>query len=327
MSLQELCGWINDPAERDRIAALQPFPCYGDAADKLKGTGKGRDVFLWQMEEQITGKDVRFPHSQTIGDCVSHGTAGGCEDLEYIQIYNAKKNGGNLGEWNWIATEVIYAGGRHEIGRDACGYDNGRNGGGMVVGWAIEWGRKYGLLPRGKYGNIDLTTYSGDRARAWGQPGKGCPDELEPEAKKYPIVTASLIEGPDYYNQAIDAIANQALIITGSNQLYSQKRGKDGFIVPEGSAGHCTYFRGFTDNGTRPGIFYQNSWGQQYHNGPQIIALPGRNEQLKIPYGGGFVDADVFNKVHRRQEVWAISQLTDYNPTPAPAPIYQIKMY
>ena len=322
MNVQELCGWINNPEERDRIAAMQPIPCFGDAADSIKGSGKGLDVFLWQCEEAVTGKDVRDPNNQTIGDCVSHGTGQGCEDLEYVQMYDATKNGGELGEFRKVATEVIYGGGRIEIGRGGCGF-----GDGLVVGWAIDWCRKFGVLARGVYGDIDLTTYDGKRARAWGRPLAGVPDSLEPEAKKYPLVTASLIEGPDFYTQAIDALANQCLIVTGSNQLYSQKRGDDGFITPQGRGGHCTYYRGFTDNGVRPGIFYQNSWSKAYHVGPQIINLPGRNQQLKIPYGGGFIDADAFNKMHKGQEVWAISKLTAYNPKPAPAPVYTIKLY
>lgn len=311
----KLCGWVNRPYIYKQIAAKQPHPLFASSARGIKNTGKGRDVFLWQYEEKVTGKDVRLPHNQTIGDCVSHGTAGSCEDLEYIQIYHDKLDASS---WKWVATEVIYAGCRHEIGNDALGHCDG-----AIVGWAIDWGLKYGILPRGVYGSVDLSEYDGERARKWGAPKHGCPDELEGTVKKYPLLRASLIEGPDYYEQAIDALANEALIVSGSEQLFSEKRDKYGFITPSDSpGGHCTYYRGFTDNPVRPGIFYQNSWSEAFHIGPQIIELPGRNKQLKIPFGGGFVEAEVFNKMHKGQEMWTVTRMTDYAPTQTASPLY-----
>jgi hypothetical protein len=310
--LTKFCGWVNDPAERDRIAALQPYPVFGDAASSIKGSGRGKDVLIWQTEERITGKAVRDPNSQETGDCVAMALAQAAEDLQYVQ---------HTSKFEKIATEVIYAGGRVEIG-------GGRLwGAGMIVGWALQWGLRYGLLPRRKYGSHNLTVYSGKRADEWGAPRAGCPDELEPEARKYPIITASLLQGPNFYEQAIDAIANNCLIVTGSNQLFSQRRDKNGFITPQGNGGHSTYYRAFTDNPSRPGIWYQNSWGRLYHIGPQVIEVPGRNQQVTVPYGGGFIDAEVFNRIHRGNEVWVVTRMTNFAPDPADEADYKIRFY
>jgi hypothetical protein len=311
--IQKLCGWVKDDAERDRIAAMQPFPVFGDAAPHLKDSGKGREIFLWQIEEKLTGKPVRQPHHQLSQDCVSHATSGAGEDLIYIEIADGKPF-----SWKAIASEPIYGGGRHQIGGDRLG-----RGGGMVVGWAIEWGKQFGLLPRGKYGNIDLTTYNVDYVNQWSRPRAGCPPELANEAKKFPLVTCSLIEGPNYYEQARDAIANKALIVTGSNQLFSQRRGNDGFITPDGHGGHSTYFRAVTDNAIRPGIGYQGSWGPDYHVGPDTVTLPG-GTQVTLPKGFGFIDADTFNRMHRGQELWAVIATDGYVLAP---PDWEIKFY
>lgn len=304
---QELCGWINDPKARDLIAASMPTPCYGDANSAQAGTGKGKDVFLWEIERQLFG-NVRDPHAQTIGDCTSQGITGAGEDLLIVQASKGifKKPEKQI----YLASEPVYAGGRIQIGQGACG-----RGDGAIVGWVVKFVMQYGFLPRGVYGQYDLSTYSGQTARNWGRPGAGCPTELLEPSKHYPVKTASLIEGPDFYEQAIDVIANGGLIVTGSNQLYSNTRDQYGFCTPQGRGGHCTYYRGFTDNPRRPGIAYQQSWDKQIPSGNQSVMLP-HGVKVQLPYGCFFIDAENFNRMHRGQEVWAITSEAGWEPAP-----------
>ncbi len=295
--MQDLCGYVYIPKEIERIMGMQPNPVMYCSALGIQDSGKGKDVFLFEIERAVAGK-VRPPHNQTIGDCVSHGNTGAYEDLEFVQI--AKD--GTL-EFHWIATEVLYGLCRHQIGKDQCGGQDG-----AVVGWGVEAARKYGLIARGVYGSYDLSEYSGQTAKKFGAPGAGPPPALITESGKHLVKEASAIEGPDYYSQAIDVLANAGLIITGSNQLYGSARDANGFCRPQGQGGHCTYYRGFSDNSKRPGIIYQQSWGNDVPTGGETkITLPHGREVI-LPAGAFLIDADNFNKMHRNGgEVWAVT--------------------
>lgn len=302
---QNLCGWVLDEAERDRMASMQKYPSYGDAAGALKDSGKGKDVFLWELEKKLFGQ-VRDPHAQTEPDCVSHGLSGAGEDLLIVQITK-----GESAKFELIASEPIYGGARHEVGGDRLG-----RGGGAVVGWAIQWAQQWGLLPRRNYTEvgIDLSVYNGKVAANWGSPRVGVPDALEPLAKKFPLVTCSLIES-NYYEAARDVIANGGLVVTGSDQLYSDTRDQFGFCTPHGRGGHCTYYRGVSDNPRRPGIAYQQSWGKMIPRGNQSVQLP-HGVKVDLPLGCFFIDAAEFNRMHRGQEVWAVTHMAGWEPAP-----------
>lgn len=294
-----LCGYVYRPAEIEKIMAVQPDPLLRVSALGIQDSGKGKDVFLFEIERKLTGH-VRGPHNQTIGDCVSHGVTGAAEDLQFVQIANDPSL-----DFKTLASEVTYALARIEIGRGACGY-----GDGAVVGWGLEAGKQYGFVTREVHGQYDLTIYSGQRAKQWGAPRVGCPDDLEPIAKRNPIVAMSAIQGPQYYEQCRDVIANGGVIVTGSNQLLQNSRDAQGFSGPGGRGGHCTYYRACADNPKRPGIGYQHSWGPNYpQGGEQRIKLPSGLEII-FPPGFCLIDADLFDRMHRSgAEVWAITGL------------------
>jgi hypothetical protein len=81
----ELCGFEYKPEEIEKIMALQPMPVMMATDIGIKDSGKGKEVFLFEVERRLTGK-VRPPHNQTIGDCVSHGVTGAAEDLQFVQM-------------------------------------------------------------------------------------------------------------------------------------------------------------------------------------------------------------------------------------------------
>lgn len=297
MSL-ELCGWIYDPPEIEKLASV--LGVLSLAAPNIRGLGKGKSVFLWDFQMLFQGS-VWGPHDQTIGDCVSHGITGAAEDLQWVQKGLVDRN--ILPKR--LASEVTYGLARVEIGGGHL------IGDGAVVAWGIQSAQQYGFVPREKIGNYDLTVYDGKRAKQWGK--SGCPDDLEPIAKQHPVRKAALIEGPDFYSEAIDVIAAGGVVVTGSNWLYSQQRDSYGFCSHNSSGGHCTYYRGFSDNAKRPGIVYQQSWGTNTPvGGAAKVTIPDGPE-ITLPPGAFFITPENFNSMHKRNaEVWGISAMEDW---------------
>lgn len=300
---RKLCGYVYDPAETERIMRGLPNPVLMATALGIQDSGAGKDVFLFEIERKLVGS-IRPPHHQTVGDCVSHGTTGGAEDLEFVQMAKDASL-----QFQWLASEATYALARVQIGKGGCGY-----GDGAVVAWGLQSGKEYGFVARAKYGDIDLTTYSGARAQEWGNPRAGCPAPLLDIAKQHPIKDMSNIEGPDFYTQARDVIAQGGLIVTGSNQLYRSSRDAQGFCLPGGGGGHCTYYRAVTDNSVRPGIGYQQSWGNDTPTGGAVKVTLPHGREVDLPAGFFFIDAENFNRMHARGgEVWAISSEAGFN--------------
>ena len=194
-----LFGHIPDPRfiakEVDRVLSTMPAPIFYTAAQSIKDSGAGKIILLTKfLEAQLSG---RFPiHTQTIGDCVSHGYGLGVDILSATQI-QAGAAESFPGE---TATEIIYAGSRVEIGKGKCGAEDG-----SVGAWAAEFVTTYGTLLRDKYSKLDLTTYDGQTAKKLGAPKAGVPDPLEPLTREHPIKTTSLVRS---YPEARDAIAN-----------------------------------------------------------------------------------------------------------------------
>jgi hypothetical protein len=171
----------------------------------------------------------------------------------------------------------------------------------------VEWLLKYGILLRKPYQvggeTIDLSTYSGQRARQWG--GKGVPNALEPIAKEHPVLTASLAQS---YEEVRDAIANNYAVIVCSNIGFGPtnrvlNRDKDGFLRPSGSWAHAMLFNAVDDAYQRPGCCCQNSWGTKW------VVGPTRHGQ---PEGSFWVDADVVTKMARQGDTWVISDLDGF---------------
>lgn len=291
--MDHLCGYRYDERAIETFLSTSPMVC---EAGPLP-SGAGRDFFLFDIEAQLTGS-VRDPHAQALGDCVSHGFTGAAEDLQFVQMVMSPGF-----EFKWLSSEFIYGAARVQIGKGQCGY-----GDGAVVSWAFQAGQQLGLVARGPYGSYDLTQYSAALAKKWGTPGVGAPPELVAEAKSHLVLKAALLQGSHLYEQACDVIYNGGAVVTGSNQLFSSTRDAQGFCRPSGRGGHCTYYRGFTRSGKRPGIAYQQSWGSQIPtNGPQAVTL-GSGRQVTLPAGCFFIDADAFDSMHSGSgsEVWAL---------------------
>lgn len=284
-------GWTPNPKEVDRILGGMKHPVFGVTAAPIKDSGKGKVVLLHKALLKV------FPgwkcHEQTIGDCVSHGWGLGIDVLKAVQIV-----AGAGEEWTGeTATEIIYAASRVEVGRGRLG-----NGDGSVGAWASEavGPESVGTLVRGKYGDLDLTSYSGATAKKLGGPRAGVPDDLEPKAREHPVKTRSLVRN---YAEARDAIANGYPVAVCSNRGFASKRDAKGFARPSGRWEHCMVWIAVDDEDGRPGILDQNSWP------PGWISGPTRHDQ---PEGSFWIDADDCDYMLAQNDSFAISGYTGF---------------
>jgi hypothetical protein len=290
-------GWLPDKKQTQKFKTHQRVPMFAQAGRHLAGTGAGKVARHWKIYEAVTGSPFD-PHDQGIGDCVAHGWGLGIDFLDTIQIIQ-----GN-GEWKGkCATEIIYTGGRVEIGNGVIRRD------GMHGSWAGRWCNEYGVLLRQPYldGKYDFTTYSAAKSRKWGHNcrrctawGGGVPDELEPLCKLHPVKTITLVTS---WEQARDAIYNGYPVAICSNQGFSERRDADGFAATEGTWYHCMLLGGIDDSGRRPGGLLINSWGTDWIEGPT---------RLDQPVGSFWADAEHIDSMLAQEDSFALSNYVGY---------------
>mgnify|MGYP003640670417 CR=1 FL=1 len=219
-------GWAPRPDEVEKVMNSLPHPVFEAIGASIKGSGKGKVTLLYDFIRQANGG--RFPNrKQTVGDCVSQGAAYAVDAVKAVDIVV----NGDFELWvAETATEDIYGGSRVQIGNGRIG-----RGDGSIGAWAARYVSEYGAVPRGKYGNVDLTTYSGQKAQRWGMPSVGVPATLIKKAKQHPIETVSQIST---YAECRDLVANGYGVTIASNQGFSNRRDSEGFARPEGSWAH-----------------------------------------------------------------------------------------
>lgn len=294
MTSQYVPGWIPDPAEVDRIAGMQPYPTWSDTpASRI--TGIPSEVFLWKFYESETGKPWPSRNQGQVGSCVSFGTAAAIEASMAAEIFN-----GDIEEQRDLCQEVIYGGSRVEIGGGRLGGD------GSIGAWAAEFVKRYGVIDRGIYGKYDLTQYSEQRCRQWGD--RGVPDDLEPAVRQHPVKTVTLITS---WEDAKGALAQGFGIAVCSGQGFSMQRDADGFARPSGSWAHCMALLGY-QQGRLEGGFICNSWGPSAHSGPLGAGDP--------PPCGFWAEAQIIEKMLREQDSWAFSVIEGF-------PLRRIRWY
>lgn len=287
--MKRLQGWVDDQAQVEEVMKQLPFPVFNDVWTPIKDTGKGKIILLYDIIRAVAGT---FPmRKQTVGDCVSQGAAYAVDAVKSVDIYLNKE----FEEWvAETATEDIYGGSRVQIGGGRIGGD------GSVGAWAAKYVNQYGALPRQKYGNIDLTTYSGNYARTLGR--NGVPKELLEIAKQHPIQTVSLVKT---YEEVRDLISNGYAVTIASMQGFSSKRDSEGFAKPQGTWAHQMSILGVDDSYKRPGVLVQNSWGI-WNGGPK------RHNQ---PDGSFWVDAQVLEQnILSKNDSWAFSGYEGFKP-------------
>lgn len=291
--LSHLGGWVDSPKDVDNIMSKLPFPVFSDVWTPLKGTGIGKIIVLTDIIEKVAGSFKSRYQGTT--DCVAEASGLAVDIAKAVDIWVNKE----FEEWISItSSEEIYGGSRNIIGQGRLG-----NSGGSIGAWASKWLTDYGALPRGKYGNIDTTVYSKDRANKWGNPKFGVPSELIPYIKLHPLQITSQVSS---YEQARDLIANGYPITVCSNLGFSNQRDKNGVSKPSGSWAHCMCIIGVWDDGNIQRLCIMNSWGENWNGGPRTHNQPD---------GSFWVEADIVEKyMFSQNDSWAFSGYTGFEP-------------
>ena len=287
-------GWINDP-EAVRQAA-EDMPTLRFAQTPAGQTQSlPSSVYLWQAQRKVTGKPTPLKDQNPTGSCVGFGTTTAIERTLAAEI--AQRNG-DPSEFTLFAEEVTYAGSRVEANGGTCPIRptlQDPSGDGSNGSWAAKWATKWGMVPKGKYGDLDLSEYSAARARAWNY--SGVPDALEPIARKFPVKDATRITN---WADAKKALANGYGIAICSTQGFNRQRNANGVATPGPRWGHCMCLDGYQTDSVHEYGHIENSWAKtNYHVGPVGWGEPTT--------AGFWADADVIERMLREGDSWAYS--------------------
>jgi hypothetical protein len=281
-------GWVDDVEIRQPVAATMPAFSETAAFRAVQGE-EPTHVYLWDAYRRLYGTNPPERDQGSVGSCVSFGTAHAIEMTLANQVLL-----GFAGEFRDVAQEVIYGGGRVEVG-------GGRiRGDGCVGAWAAKFVKQWGIVPRGVTGRYDLSRYDVDRCRAWGR--TGVPDDLEPEAKKHPVGDAAQVTT---WTEAKKALANGYGIAICSSQGFTTRRDPNGVCQPRGTWNHCMSLDGYhVDSDAREYGHITNSWGDNTHTGPVGWGNPNK--------AGFWADSRTIERMLRQDDSWAFSGVTGF---------------
>lgn len=289
-----LQGYTPDPqGTRDFLSSLQN-PQLSDKNDKFRNFTSDKPVllyrYLYDAYFQYSGGEKWVVGEQGIGDCVSWGFAHACDINSAVQ-YRL----GETSRWQPIATEPIYGGSRVEARNvRRGGYSDGSYGGA-----AAKWLKNWGVLHRKNYPELgfDLSVYSAQRAKSWGNYGNGGKNDngkADEKAKEFPVKDVALVTT---FDEAAAAITSGYPVAVCSMQGFSSTRDKDGFAAQTKRWAHCMVFIGVRYD--RKGLLCLNSWGPDWIRGPK---WPD-----DMPEGSFWVEERTVNKMLSQKDSFAVS--------------------
>jgi hypothetical protein len=263
------CGYVHLPDEVEQVCEdlrrLGNEPVFASARPEISGfwqREKARGVtgiFLWEWEQKFLGKllpsDAQWSPPDP-GTCAARSGYRAIQD----SLGTACLNGRILGKPTQLAYEAAYGGGRVAIGQGRLGYD-----GGMVLGWFARWVRERGILPRGVYGQYDLTRSRPELAEAWGQPRMGPPAEIEAASRAHPVPACYLVPS---VTALADALAARFAGHCGSATKFGGRNAAGEARVEQLNYHHAEEWCGVyvrPDGAT--GFVRQDSHGDQAHAG------------------------------------------------------------
>ncbi len=296
--MDHLCGAIIDPAETaavcEALAAHGPVS-FGDARPDLKGFGAGKCVLLQDAERELFGHNLPS-WSQQRGTCVSQGTGRALQDALYFALSSV---GGNIGKPVQLCFETIYGGSRVQVGKGKLG-----SGDGSIGAWAAQFVHDFGLLARGKYGSIDLSSAREDLAVQWGMPRAGVPQLLITASTAYKSRACMKCETVE---DCRDASAAGYGLARCASKATSGTRDANGILRPKDSGGHCQELAGVFED-LRGNLMFveQQSWGAQGPQGGGTWKLKDGREVIPRE-GACAIYADDVQGYLKTGEVWALA--------------------
>ena len=305
-------GWAPNAEAADRDSAQSALKSFAQtAAGQVAAAELPAAAFLWQAETALTGQPTPLKDQNPTGSCVGFGTTTAIERTEATEIVSRQ---GDPSEFAHFAEEVTYAGskvqGARALGASVSAQDG--SAGVFAKAWVTTVG---GMVPKGKYGALDLTTYDPQRAHAWNL--SGCPAELLPVAKKYPVKSAVKVTS---WAEAKTALASGYGIAACASWSFARQRDANGVAAPTREGwNHCMAIDGYyVDPATSKEYGHvENSWsnlpgpngqrtGKSYHTGPTGWGNPTT--------AGFWASSDSLDRALRQGDSFAYSGATGFVP-------------
>lgn len=276
---EENFGYTPNPdGVREFLAELEQ-PLFAQAGAEAIREAKGVDTFLYRSmyraHQARYGKPWRCIRQQ-IGDCVSMGWG---EHAAYIALCIDWETGRIPEPPLRVCSESCYGGSRVEARNKPEG--SGGWSDGSYGAAAARWYRDWGVVFRESVGGHDLTTYSGDRAKDWGNGGNGGVGDkgkLDTIAKQHPVKYVALVRT---WKEAAAALESGFPVSVCSMAGFSSKTDEEGWAVPGGKSttrwAHCLCLVAvrYAHNGSiRDGALAMNSWGAWNGGGKWPTDMP-----------------------------------------------------
>ena len=248
---KDLCGWLGadeiqrkHAAEFGRLKSVAPM-LFADAAPT-------EPVLLYKAYAQALGQFPNYP-AQRIGDCVGFGHGHAHDLLQCVEI--------GLGQplvYQETDTEFIYAASREVAGILS-------NTDGSYGSAAVKAMTTLGMVSRPMLGPEG--TYSGARAKAWGD--SGVPPAILSEASPYLLGGAAAVTT---WDELVTALSSGYPTTVCCDQGFTMTRDPQGFCERKGRWGHCMAFVAVRFD--RPGACVLQSWGPDVPDGPVALGQP-----------------------------------------------------
>ena len=245
------CGYDPRPEDTENLVASLPHATFAAAAPDCMAKDDG-NAFCYRALAKCEGTTQLHARNQgSYGTCVGHGTANGADITTACEIVLK----GEPETWPGMeSADAMYG-----LGRDLSGNLGGGDG---SYGGAAAKAVLFGSLHMKNYdGVIDLSSYSGDRARNWAR--HGVPENVKDVAHPHPFRSAARVTTVD---EARAALQNGYGINICSNQGFSSHRDSDGFARASGSWSHSMTLIAWRSD-KRAALIW-NSWGDGWISGP-----------------------------------------------------------
>lgn len=306
-----LTGYRPDPeGTRAFLAELGPRGVFAKAAPDAMAQAREVDTFLWrQMDKAHRARYAGQPFvvgRQGIGDCVSWGAM--------HAVYCAESVSWDLGELPdaplMPSSEALYGGARVESrgksGDGASpvgGYSDG------ATGWgAAKFLRDWGVVYREPFPDLgyDLTTYSADRAKAWGAygcGGQGDRGRLDAVAKRHPCRHVVAVKT---WAELVAAVTSGFPVTIASSQGFASRTDASGVLPASGTWMHQMAVIGVRFKSAAPAgvravdaAAVINSWGTKW------ISYQGKYP-ADLPDGVFWAERPVVERILAQGDSYAI---------------------
>lgn len=310
-------GWKKDPAAvkqfLNRLERNKKAGTFEKAAPRLlkKYGDDSKPVFFWHSEKKVLGAVQKSWNQKSVGSCVGFGYG---RSTQYVMLNEIVAGQRERYPGTDVAPEVIYGGSRVEVG------GGGIDGDGSIGAWAADWVKNWGVVVRGKYGNLDLTSYSESTCRQLGD--RGIPDDVEAVAKLHPITEVALLTTAEGLWAALGAGKGVPVC---SDQGFTTSRDADGYCRRSGVWMHCMSYAGRFVHPTRgKSVIVQNSWSDYLGSANRrfkYLDEAGAVKEEELPEGAFCVELSVAAQAVRQGDTFVLAGLAGWEAAPPPDPV------